>query len=706
MLRLLIGICLLMLPLGAAAQTNMAADRITISEGNVYVAEGNVQIFDGELTLNAQRVVFNNTTQDLEIEGPLVLQDGTETVVYGSSAELDDNLKRGIILGARVVLDNHVQLTATELQRSTDRYNQAYQVAATSCNVCKNRPPIWHIRAKKVVHDLEEKQLYFDHAQLRILNVPVFYLPRMRLPDPSLKRATGFLRPSIRATSKLGWGLRVPYFIKLGDHADVTLTPYLSHKTRTLETRYRQAFHRGRMEWNLSTSKDDLVPDDLRWALFGTGFFQLNRGYKLSFDAELSSDATYTRDYDITGKSRLDSAVGLRRTRTDQHVEAVLTSYHTLRVDERNATQPTIVFDASVAQRYYPETLGGQAYSKFEMHSRYRSSDATIDGDSDGLSDGLDVARISAIGGWSNTWVHRPTGLVFDGASEVALDAFGIQQDPTFDTSVTRSTLAASFGVALPLQTRTTNGSTHLVTPRLQYAYVDATGAAIPNEDSTRVDFDEGNLFRFNRSPGRENPEVGGRLNLGLTWDRMGSEGWNSTMTLGRIVRLSGDTPFSVSSGLQGDNSNWLLSGQLSTPNGIALLGRITFQDDFSVTKNEVRADWRGDRLWVKTAFAYLRADPIERRNAAVSELSLDAGYQVNDFLKTTTSWRYDWNAERTSEAGLGIKYTNECVEIDLSVSRDFGTSSNTAGDTEFSWKIGLLGFGTGDTKAVRRSCR
>ena len=78
------------------------------------------------------------------------------------------------------------------------------EVAATSCQVCgSDRPPLWAIRAKRVVHDSEERQIYFDNAQLQVLGVPVFYIPRLRLPDPTLDRARGFLIPELKTSTLL-----------------------------------------------------------------------------------------------------------------------------------------------------------------------------------------------------------------------------------------------------------------------------------------------------------------------------------------------------------------------------------------------------------------------------------------------------------------------------------------------------------------------
>jgi len=118
-------------------------------------------------------------------------------------------------------LDQQLQLAAHQINRAEGRYSQLYKVAVTSCHVCDDRPPLWSIRAERVVHDTEERQLYFTNATLRLRDTPIFWLPRMRLPDPSLTRATGFLIPSLRTTDQLGTGLKTPYFIRLGDHRDV-----------------------------------------------------------------------------------------------------------------------------------------------------------------------------------------------------------------------------------------------------------------------------------------------------------------------------------------------------------------------------------------------------------------------------------------------------------------------------------------------------
>jgi LPS-assembly protein len=281
MLRLLILLAFSLLPLRAMAQDDAAllvADQLYITRERELVASGNVEAFQNGIRLRASAIRYNQDTGALSIEGPITLTEGDGTVITATAAELDAGLRNGILKGARLVLNQQLQLAAVQIDRVDGRYNQLYKTAVTSCRVCDDgTPPLWQIRAKRVIYDELEEQLYFDEAQFRIGRIPVFYLPRLRLPGPTVERATGFLVPSVRSTSALGTGLKIPYFIKLSEKRDLTLTPYLSSSTTTLELRYRQAYRTGRIELEAAITRDDLLPDQTRGYLFGRGLFALPR---------------------------------------------------------------------------------------------------------------------------------------------------------------------------------------------------------------------------------------------------------------------------------------------------------------------------------------------------------------------------------------------------------------------------------------------
>lgn len=85
--------------------------------------------------------------------------------------------------------------------------------------------PDWSITSSKTRHDQKEKMIYHKNVLVNIKNVPLFYTPYFSHPDPSVKRKSGFLPPSIKNFKNLGRSFKAPYFLVLGESKDFTLTP-------------------------------------------------------------------------------------------------------------------------------------------------------------------------------------------------------------------------------------------------------------------------------------------------------------------------------------------------------------------------------------------------------------------------------------------------------------------------------------------------
>jgi Organic solvent tolerance protein OstA len=53
----------------------------------------------------------------------------------------------------------------------------------------------------------------------------VFYLPYFSHPDPSVKKRSGFLMPTIQTDNQLGETFSIPIFLNLSSNRDITFTP-------------------------------------------------------------------------------------------------------------------------------------------------------------------------------------------------------------------------------------------------------------------------------------------------------------------------------------------------------------------------------------------------------------------------------------------------------------------------------------------------
>lgn len=676
----------------------LVADRVFITPDRKLIAEGHVEAFQGQTRLSADRITFDRTSGRLEIEGPIRIDEGDTITILADAAELDRGLQNGLLRGARMVFDQQVQLAALQMVRVGGRYTQLYKTTVTSCHVCEDgRPPLWQIRARSVTHDQKEQQLYFKGAQLRVLDVPVFYFPALRLPDPSLDRATGFLIPTIRTTSQLGTGIKVPYFFRLGDHRDLTVTPYLSPRTETLNLRYRQAFRRGAINFEGAYTRDDLIPGAKRGYLFGEGSFDLANRLKLSFDVKTASDNAYLVDYGLPDYDRLRSEVKLTRTTRDSAFRSAVIHYDSLRDGEDEALIPTRIVDFSYERRGFPRAFGGELRFGLDARAYQRTSAVNIVG--------RDVTRATADVEWRRNWILGP-GLRADWRIGFSADRFNIDDDTTYPSDISRTTPRTAFSLRYPMVRTTASGATHFLEPVVQLGWSKVHGGTPPLDESRFAEFDQGNLLSLSRFPSADGREDGTALAVGVNWARHAASGWQASATVGQVFRSAADPDFTATSGLSGKASDILLAGQVTTDSGLALTARGLLDDSFSFSKAELRGAWASKRSTIGGSYLWLGVDPAEGRAAEVSELWFDGSYRVTPSWTASANLRYDIAADNATYAGVGLIYRNECVTVDLSLNRRYTSSTSVEPSTDFGFTIALSGFAVeSGTVKYRRSC-
>lgn len=695
--------------LQAQESATLVADRLEIAADNKLIADGAVEVFYQGTRLTARRIVFDQAADRLSIEGPIRLTDASgDTVIVSAQADLSADLTEGILQSARLVLNQQLQMAAAQMVRSEGRYLQLDNVVASSCKVCAgSSTPLWEIRSRRVLHDQQERQIYFDHAQLRFGGVPVLYIPRLRVPDPTLDRSSGFLMPSFSSRTDLGTGITLPYFLTLGPSRDLTFSPTVTGSgALSLGLRYRQAFDTGSIVLDGIVARDDIQPGDMRGHIVADGLFSLPRGFRLAFHGEAVSDDAFLTDYGISETDRLTNSILVERVRRDQYIAGRIINFDTLRAGDFPSATPYLVTDATFIRRFGLGTLGGEGTLRLATHTHTRQSSDSSDGaDADDIAEGADMQRISIGADWRKDWVTS-SGLLVAALGEVRMDSFQITDDAVYGGTTTRLSGAGAVELRWPLLRSGAGGAVQVLEPVAQVVWSDGGNGTIPNEDSRLVEFDESNLFSLNRFPGSDVVEEGLRLNLGIGWTRIDPAGWTMGVTVGRVLREEAATGFSNASGLSGSTSDWLLAVTAETPSGLELAGRIIADDALSVTRGELLADYGSDRVWGNVGYIWSIADATESRDEAVSDLVIGAGYQISPGWKASAGGRYDFTTDSYRSADFGLEFRNECLMVDLSLSRRFTSSTTVRSGTTVDLSVELLGFGGGTEAGPARMCR
>ena len=155
----------------------------------------------------------------------------------------------------------------------------------TSCKKNKdNDCPPWVLQASEIKHDQEKKEIFYKNAILKVYDIPVLYFPKFFHPDPTVKRRSGILKPTINDSNTLGSSLTIPYFHVLSEKSDLTLAPtifdtgsnFLQNEFRTVSKNTNTIINFGHVRDYKSKSQNKIK----------------NIGYffsKLNFDLDLTN---------------------------------------------------------------------------------------------------------------------------------------------------------------------------------------------------------------------------------------------------------------------------------------------------------------------------------------------------------------------------------------------------------------------------------
>ncbi len=279
-------------------------------------AVGNVQIYYDGSALSAKRVELDRKANLLRAIGDVHLKERDGKVVTSDKLELTQDFREGFIDSLRLDTVDKTHFAAARADRTEGNVTIFQNGVYTACEPCKEqpeKPPLWQVKAKRIIHDQDERMIYYEHAKLEFFGLPVAYFPFMATPDPTVKRKTGFLMPEFFSSSNIGMGVGLPFFWNIAPDRDITLTPtYLSKQGFLMRGEWRQRLINGsysiRAAGIIQQDKDAFISGstvlpgyrDQRGAIETSGSFMLNKFWTYGWDATLLSDRTFLRDYSLS----------------------------------------------------------------------------------------------------------------------------------------------------------------------------------------------------------------------------------------------------------------------------------------------------------------------------------------------------------------------------------------------------------------------
>lgn len=594
-------------------------------------AVGNVQIYYNGSVLEANKVIYDQKTKRLRAEGNARLTEAGGQVTYGEIMDLADDYRDGFVDSLRVDAAQQTSIAAARAERSGGNFSVFHSGVYTACEPCKDdpkKPPLWQVKAARIIHDQGEKMLYFEQASLEFFGMPVAYLPYFSAPDPTVKRKTGFLAPQFTSSDKIGTGVAVPYFWALAPDYDLTLTPMMTSKQGPLmEAEWRQRTANGAFlvrgmgikQWD----QDYFVHSDgtptpgrreFRGSIETSGRFSLSDKWGWGWDVVAPTDKTFFSDYH-TG--RLESKDLIKNTPSEGVSQLYLTgrgdrSYFDARsmyfygfseADVQGqipVVHPVVDYSYTFGQ----PVLGGELGYKVNLLSLSRdrasfdaisraafdqslcaptTADPAVKTRSNCVMRGFPgfYSRFSAETTWRRS-ITDPYGQVFTPFASLRGDVASLSVNreagvenflPEGDSNVVRAMPTVGLEYRYPF-IGVQSWGTQTIEPIAQIVVRPNETAIgkLPNEDAQSLIFDDSNLFKLDKFSGWDRVEGGTRANVGAQYTAQVNNAGFFNVLVGQSYQLFGENSFT-----QGGITNTGLDSGLDKPKS-DYIARVAYQ--------------------------------------------------------------------------------------------------------------------------------
>jgi LPS-assembly protein len=673
----------------------------TASEDGAIALEGNVELNYRGRTLRADRVSLDPNTETVRAEGDVELYQPDGTVGFADSLVFTDDLTTGVARGFSARLPENGTIVADSLIQRDENFAELNSANFTTCDTCDDtgaaKTPTWSIEADKVVRDEADKSINYRNALVRIKGVPVFYTPFFSHADPTADRRSGLLAPDFTVTRRRGLTYEQPILWSISPHQDLVISPQLNTRVNPfLNLEYRRRFYTGIVEARTGATRErgfnfagqQFGDEHTKAYVLAYGAFEPNADWRWGFTAEAARDRRlfdqYSIDLDRTDRGlfraddrRLISQVYAVRQTQRSYLSVAALGFQSLRPIPGAPTvagvfplesNDVLPFVAPLGEvRFEPEggVLGGRLRVLASTVAVSREDSPNVAG-----WPGIDSRRGTLELDWRRALTLR-SGVRVEPFAHLRGDAYSVQDltlaDPRRRTSA-RAIPTAGVDVSWPF-VRQSRGVTTIVEPIIQIAASPDTkiDPDIPNEDSVAFDFDDTNLFEFNKYPGYDLYEGGQRINVGVVTSVDWGEDRSLRVVVGQSFRDDRDPAFPPRTGLDQKASDWVVGAEVKPVPGLAIYTRARL-DDFDLQRVEGGLNASFDR-----GAGYVRYMQTDRDYQGLPREDIEGGGEV--FL--TPTWGVIATAVRDIELSawrrrsFGLVYRDECLRFELLYQRD-----------------------------------
>lgn len=514
-----------------------ADEMINDDKNKIVTALGNVEILYNGMRLTTDKVVYDENADTITAIGNVKIYTADGSIIDGDRVELSDSMSVGEMNNVKVLLKDKSHVKARYFKKKNNHTKIMRHAKYTACDICQGKAPLWHISAKKVQHQEDAQNVYYNHAFVHVKGVPVFYTPFLTHPDPTVKRRSGLLAPTIGSSSYLDAYFQPRYFWAVNDQTNVLFAPiYSSQKSVIWNGEYSHYFYNAYTKISGSYMNDHPDKNDKKYKnrpnhrghLFSEGRYDVNDNWRMKYNFKYVSDYVYLKDLGLPDNSDawLTSNLKFERFSGRDYVSIEAYYYKILsyNLHRRNIRQFEMldknkpIVAPLVEAEFYSKPLIWGSYLKnnFSTASVYHQN-------------GSQNQRVTAINAWELP-LTTAYGEKYRFTASLKSDAYYVNRYPYSTNDTYTGTTARVFPQVgmewhLPF-VRATDTSRQIIEPVIVAVAAPDGGNKkdkIPNNDSEDVYLDDTNVLDLDRYAGYDRNDTGSRISYGFRWNSYGN---------------------------------------------------------------------------------------------------------------------------------------------------------------------------------------
>ncbi len=543
----------------------------------------------------------------------------------------------------RMLLADRSRLAANAARRINGNRIELRRAVYSPCDLCKrdpSAPPAWQLKAREISDDKQLKLIEFRDTVLEVDGFPVFYTPYLSEPDPSVKRASGFLMPTFGNSSTVGLHVAIPYFLDLGPDKDLTLTPrFTTQAGQLLAAQYRERFGAGLFDGTASVNYSNVgsgsntdTGSQWRGHVDASGVWDIDDTYRTGFQLQRVSDQTYLLRFGFPSPplGAMISRAYLEGFAPGAATDVNAYMFEPLLPGLGDSTQPIVLPSINRTWQSEPDGLGGVWKLNANLLNIVREV-------------GTQTRRLSLGGEWDNTF-RDGIGGQYKFSASVRGDAYSVS-DLSSKSNPDLPSAFFSVNGAPPLQPIAYNFATARAFPQLGLTwnyplahrgaettaiiepiagvYAGPNGGnsrRIPDEDSLGYEFRDSDLFRPDRLAGYDVLDTGQRVDYGMKFGLYDKDGGDYRMLIGQSYRAEPNLFMPPGSGAEQRLSDVVGHVILSPSSYLDLIYRFRF-DKSTLTNRSQEVGLSAGPQNLRVGISYLLMPP-QQQSEVVTDLA------------------------------------------------------------------------------------